>query len=128
MKGTVKLRNAIKIDGKNIKALDYDTEEINGDLFIKACSLANQEAAQNSSITGLMPAVDYSVQLMLGLASAEAVNPDADMLTLKRHIKGSFDIMAFVGIGRNFTMLLEDRQEDSSEEPIETTAEPSTPQ
>lgn len=127
MKETLKLRHPIDIDGKKVKALTYDSEEITAALFAEADTLKKKAAGiSNMSIS---PAIefDFGLHLYIGFAAIIAVNPEYDFTDLER-IKGS-DIRDVMNVGRRFFIAsAEDGQPNSSANASETTAEPTTPE
>ena len=124
MQGTVKLINPIKIDGKNVKELTYDTNEITPELFAEAEAkkMAAAHAAANRS--GAME-LDYPLHLYLGLASVVAINPSYTFEDVAR-IKGR-DCVELMVIGRNFIMKPESSPDDDSAELSEIMPESTTP-
>lgn len=121
----LKLRNPIKINGKEVTVLTHDANEIDGILF--ATAEAKKKAAAGMKNTTLSPAVefDFSLHLYLGYAAIIAVNPVYDFSDLER-IKG-FDTMDIMEIGRNFIFKSEEKQQVSgSDEHTETTPESTT--
>ena len=121
----LKLRNPIKINGKEVAVLTHDANEIDGILF--ATAEAKKKAAAGMKNTTLSPAVefDFSLHLYLGYAAIIAVNPEYDFSDLER-IKG-FDNMDIMEIGRNFIFKSEEKQQASgSDEHTETTPESTT--
>jgi len=127
MKKTLTLRNPIKIDGKTVSKLTYDTEEITAQMFAEAD--ASKMRASNSTRGNLSGAVelDYGLHLYLGFAAIKAVNPSYDTADLER-IHG-YDVMEVMKIGRNFitSRSEESSSPDNSDEQSETMPEPSTP-
>lgn len=125
-KGKLALKNPIKIDGKEVKEVTYDSNEIDGILFATAESKRKTAAGmKNTSIT---PAAefDFGLHLYLGFAAIVAVNPSYDFSDVER-IKGR-DIVEVMAIGRNFMLASEQEQPQSdSGEPTETTPESTTP-
>lgn len=125
-KGKLALKNPIKIDGKKVKEVTYDSNEIDGILFATAESKRKTAAGmKNTSIT---PAAefDFGLHLYLGFAAIVAVNPSYDFSDVER-IKGR-DIVEVMAIGRNFMLASEQEQPQSdSGEPTETTPESTTP-
>jgi hypothetical protein len=119
MKETLELRTPIEINGKKVKTLTYDTEEITAQAFINADSLASQGSG-NGRMNTSMVEFDKTLQLYLAYEAIIAINPDIDISDLKR-IKGR-DILAVADIGRNF--ILRDSEEPSEAEPSD---EPSAP-
>lgn len=122
----LKLRNPIKIDGKDVAVLTYDANEIDGILF--ATAEAKKKAAAGMKNTTLSPAAefDFSLHLYLGYAAIIAVNPGYDFSDLER-IKGS-DTMDVMEIGRNFIFKSEEKEQQASgsDEHTEITPESTT--
>lgn len=122
----LKLKNPIKIDGKEVAVLTHDANEIDGILF--ATAEAKKKAAAGMKNTTLSPAVefDFSLHLYIGYAAIIAVNPEYDFSDLER-IKGT-DTMAVMEIGRNFIFKSEEKEQQASvsDEHTETTHESTT--
>lgn len=118
MKGTIKLRNAIKINGKSVKELSYDTDQITSEMYLQAIGKA---VTKGNGMTGSALQVDAGAQLMLGMYAVVANNPEYDIADIER-ATGS-DLIQFVTIGRDFTLGREDQTEAPSEERSETTPE-----
>jgi len=125
MKDTLKLRNPIKINGEEVAAVTYDSNEIDGILFATAES--KRKAAAGMKNTSIAPAAefDFGLHLYLGFAAIVAVNPSYDFSDVER-IKGR-DVVDVMSIGRNF-MLASDReqQQSGSGAPTVTTPESTT--
>lgn len=122
---TLKLKNPIMIDGKEITEVTYDANEINGVLF--ATAEAKRKAAAGMQNTSITPAAefDFGLHLYLGYAAIIAVNPSYDFSDVER-IKGH-DNVKVMGIGRNFMLASgEEQQPKDSDAPIETTQESTT--
>ena len=122
---TLKLRNAIKINGENITQVTYDANEIDGVLFATAeAKKKNSAGMKNASIS---PAVefDFGLHLYLGFAAIIAVNPGYSFEDVER-IKGR-DVVEVMHIGRNFMLGSGKAQPESdSEKPTETMPESTT--
>ncbi len=110
----LKLLNAIKINGKDIKELNYDVNEITSEAFI-AAEARKFKATGRQGVTAGALEMDYSMHLQLGFAAIVAVNPEIDYNDLFR-LKGA-DVAAVVRIGRNFIMpsAVEKSTDDSPE-------------
>jgi len=122
---TLKLKNPIKIDGKEVSEVTYDANEIDGMLFATAESKRKEAAGKAFSLS---PAAefDFGLHLYLGYAAIIAVNRNYDFSDLER-IKGC-DTVEVMTIGRNFMLKSEaEQQESDSDEPIETMPESTTP-
>ena len=123
---TLKLKNPIMIDGKEVIEVTYDSNEIDGILFATAES--KRKAAAGIKNTTITPAAefDFGLHLYLGFAAIIAVNPSYDFSDVER-IKGH-DVVEVMAIGRNFMLSSDqEQQENDSDEPIETTPESTTP-
>ena len=123
---TLKLKNPIKIDGKEVKELTYDINEIDALLFAEAD--AKKKAATGMKTMSLSPAAEFDpgLHLYLGFAAIIAVNRNIDFADLER-MKGK-DTVEVMKIGRNFMLSSEeDSQESDSDELSETTPESTTP-
>ena len=123
---TLTLKNPIKIDGKDVKELTYEINEIDALLFAEAD--AKKKAATGMKTMSLSPAAEFDpgLHLYLGFAAIIAVNRNIDFADLER-MKGK-DTMEVMKIGRNFMLSSEeDLQENDSDEHSETTPESTTP-
>jgi hypothetical protein len=126
LKGTIVLRNPITINGKTVKELTYDANEITSAMFAEADArkmLAS--GAKSGNLSGAVE-LDYGLHLYLGFAAIIAVNPEIDFTDLER-IKGP-DVMQVMKVGRNFIISSAVSGEDSSDEQSEITPELSTHQ
>lgn len=98
-KNTLVLDNPIFVNGKEIKELTYDPQEITAEMFSIAC--AKSAALDKSrSVTFKAKENDYALHLYLGMYAIIAVNPDIDVTDLER-IKG-FDVLDVTNIGAFF--------------------------
>lgn len=122
---TLKLKNPIKIDGKDVTEVTYDSNEITGILFAEAEAMRKAAAGfKNAAIT---PAAefDFGLHLYLGFAAIVAANPAYAFSDVER-IKGR-DTVEVMAIGRNFILTSDqEQQENDSDEPTETTPESTT--
>ena len=126
LKGEIVLNNPITINGKKVKKLTYDANEITPAMFAEAD--ARKMAASGSKSGNLSGAVeiDYGLHLYLGFAAIIAANPEVDIADLER-IKGT-DVIQVMRIGRNFIISSAGSKENNSDEQSETTPELSTHQ
>ena len=124
MKGTIKLVNPILVNGKNVAELQYNTEEITGQLFCEAD--AKRRIAAGAKNVSIAPAAefDYGLHLYLGFAACVAATPEMDFADLER-IHGA-DVVEVMAVGRNFILKSEDSAQNNSDEPTEATAAPTT--
>lgn len=126
MKGTITLKNPIKIDGKNVKKLNYDTNEITTELFAEADSKKMRASkSKGGNLSGAVE-LDYGLHLYLGYAAIIAVNESYTFEDVER-IKGA-DLMEIMKVGRNFTIASEESEPETSDEQSETTPDATTPQ
>ena len=125
-KKTQKLDEPILIDGKEVSELTYDPMEITAAQFSEACARSSA-INKNKSFSFKMRENDYALHLYLGMFAVIAVNPSIDITDLER-IKG-FDVLKLADIGMLFTYRRSEAPsvQKPSEEPSESTAEPSTP-
>lgn len=125
MNGNIKLINPIAINGKEVKELTYDTNEITAIDFVTAES--KRKAAAGIKNTSIAPAAefDFGLHLYLGFAAITAANHEIDLSDLER-VKGR-DIVEVMGVGRNFILRSEESQASNSAEQSETMLESSTP-
>ena len=123
MKETLNLEHAIKINGKSVKEVTYDADEITAGLFAEADVKKKQAAGiKNLSIS---PAVefDFGLHLFLGFAAILAVNPEYSFEVLEA-IHGK-DLTSVMKVGRDFLLSSEeDSSPNSLEEQSETTVKP----
>lgn len=100
-KHTLVLDNPILINGKEVKELTYDPQEITAEQFSVACA---KSAAMDKSktMTFKVKENDYALHLYLGMMAVIAVNPDIDVSDLER-VKG-FDILDLTNIGTFFML------------------------
>lgn len=124
MKQKLTLIHPVSINGKQISELEYDTDEIDGALFMEA--EVQQKAA--TSYKGGMAPMEFNtgLHLYLGMAAVIAIHRDYDWTDLSR-LKGR-DIVQLAQVGRSFiTGSAEESQEKSSDEHTETMPESTTP-
>ena len=128
MKGELKLKCPLEINGKKVTKLKYNSEEISIILFAEAESQKSAAVTQKGNFSGAVE-LDYSMHLYLGMAAVIAVNPEIDFSDLSR-IKGGQDVTTLMQLGRNFTTATaaENSSESNCEEQSENTQESSTPQ
>ena len=124
MKDTIILENPVKINGQEVTELTYDAEEITALQFSEACG-RSAAVDKTKSVTFKLRENDYALHLYLGFMAVIAVNPSIDITDLER-VKGQ-DILHFANIGMLFTLgrLGGHSEENSLEEPSESTADTS---
>lgn len=112
MNGTIELQNPIKIDGKDVKKLTYDTNEITPELFAEAEAKKQNAGRAAANRSGAME-LDYALHLYLGMAAIIAVNQSYTFEDTAR-MKGR-DVVTTMVIGRNFIMKPDASQGEGSE-------------
>lgn len=123
MKQILELAHPISINGKEVKELVYDIEEITSEMFIKAASLANTKAREQGYSAITIAESDYNLHLCLGMMAVIAIDSTIDVTDLQR-VKGT-DVNRLAMVGRNFTSStsVESSQLSSSEEQSEVIQE-----
>ena len=129
--GKIELRKPVLINGKEIRELTYDINEITCDDFTAAFNEAGNKAlisAQNSKPSSTLMEQDGNVHFYMGIHAILAVNPDIDLADLER-IKG-YDLIQITKIGRNFILgkVEEHSDQSNSEEQSEAIPESITPE
>ena len=124
-KNTLVLDNPILINGKEVRELTYDPQEITAEQFSIACAKA-ASMEKTKTLTLKVKENDHALHMYLGMMAIIAVNPGIDVSDLER-IKG-FDILDVTNIGTFFILRrqAEPSEEIKSDEPSETTAATST--
>ena len=127
IKGTLRLKNPILINGKEINVVTYDSNEIDGILFATAESGTKAGAGRKDISIAPAGVFGFSLPLYLGFPAIVAVNPSYDFSDLER-IKGH-DVVEVMTIGRNFMLASGEKTQtgDDSGEPTETRPESTTP-
>ena len=124
---TIKLRNPILINGKQVSVLTHDANEITPSGFAEAEYRKTRANGSKGAPSSAAVELDYSLHLYLGFAAILAVNPEYDFNDLER-IKGS-DVMEVMKVGRNFIIdSVDNSQADTSESVSETMPESTTPE
>lgn len=124
-KNTLILDNPITINGKEVKELTYDAQEITAEQFNIACA-RSAALDKTKSFTLKLKENDHALHLYLGMMAVIAVNPDIDVTDLER-VKG-FDILDLTNIGTFFILRKSAAPsgQNSSDEQSENTANTST--
>lgn len=94
---SIKLKHPITVNGKKRSKLNYNAEEITGDMYAEAC----KKARENTNGTYETAEIDYTLQLYIGFESIIAVNSDIDLADLEIGVRGP-DLVKIAGIGRTF--------------------------
>lgn len=98
-KNTLILDNPITINGKEVKELTYDPQEITAEHFNIACA-KSAAIDKTRTMTLKLKENDHALHLYLGMMAVIAVNPDIDVTDLER-VKG-FDVLDLTNIGAFF--------------------------
>lgn len=115
-KGTITLKNPIRIDGKDVKEFSYDTEAISVLQLAAACRKAS------AGTTGTQVREnDTILHTYLGMMAITAANPQIDISDLER-ITG-YDSLRLANLGRLFIIgrLEEPSEENTSAEQLDGT-------
>ena len=124
---SIKLKNPILINAKEVKELTYDVNEITPAGFAEAEDRKTKANGSKGAPSSAAVELDYSLHLYLGFAAIIAVNPEYDFNDLER-IKGP-DVMEVMRVGRNFIIASAGKSTDEeSENASETTPESTTPE
>lgn len=117
----IELKNPLKINGKTVKELSYDINQITAAGFAAAEFRKAQANGGKGAPSAAAVELDYSMQLYLGFAAILAVNPEYDYNDMER-ITG-VDVMGVMKIGRNFILAsaAEGSEADKSGDASETT-------
>ena len=122
----ITLKNPVQINGKEIKELTYDANEITPAGFAEAEYRKTRANGSKGSPSSAAVELDYSLHLYLGFAAIIAVNPEYDFNDLER-IKG-VDVMEVMKVGRNFIIASAGiSMDEESENALETTPGSTTP-
>jgi len=121
---TIKLKNPIKINGKEVAELTYDVNEITPSGFAEAEYRKTRANGSKGAPSSAAVELDYSLHLYLGFAAILAVNPEYDFNDLER-IKGA-DVMEVMKAGRNFIIASAGKSTDDTSENVSETMPAST--
>ena len=122
MRGIIKLRKPVMIDGRAVNELSYDTDKITLDGYMKAL---NRAVVQGGGVTGVNIKIDSGAQTYIGMWAVLADNPRYDITDLER-VTGP-DIMRFAEVGLLFISGREDQTPETSEGQSDVMPEPLTP-
>lgn len=98
---TIKLRQPLKVNGKDLTELPYDFDLITVDGFIQAESRARKRGSGDGLAINVAEN-DYSFQLYLGFEAVMAADPSIDITDLER-LSGP-DVMSVMRAGRFFIL------------------------
>ena len=115
---TIKLKNPIKINGKEKKELPFDTSTFGMNELERANKL-NTKAAGGVPV---VQEVDYNYHLLIAMVIIETTTGgDISIDDLKSELKGH-DLFKVQEAGRNFLLGLDTQNQEQSDEQPEITA------
>lgn len=113
MRKTFTFKHPIKVNGREVKSVEYDEEELTIDLYNEACD--------RGSINGaVIKESNDKLHVQLFWACVIAVNPEIDFTTLSQ-IRGISDLTKMGNIGRTFIVSSEDLDQSESGDLSENT-------
>lgn len=121
----ITLKKPIMINGKEVKELSYNTDEITVGQFCEAEQYKFASSGNKPVLTTYE--FDSALHLYLGMMAIIAVNPHIDITDLER-VKG-YDMVNIARVGRNFILTGAggNSGQNSSGDTFENTQEPITP-
>lgn len=125
-KGTIKLNQSLKVNGKDYKELNYNSDDL-GVAHISAAETEKTKLLGKSAATNIKVAqADYLLHLMLGYQAIIICHPEIAVDDLKR-IKG-YDIQQIAMVGTSFFIPPAAQVQETSEKLQEPSQELSTVQ
>lgn len=122
---TIRLRQPLKVNGKDVSELKLDFDAITPEGFIRAEALSNAKRS-NQGASASLAEVDYGFHLYLAFEAATAADPSIDIADLER-INGR-DLVQLMQAGRFFALGADgDSTESGSDEQSESTPTNSAP-
>lgn len=129
----IELKHPIKINGKDVKKLSYDSDSITAEQFMEVSARSDFELASKNIMPASQPEYNVALHMQLGYQAIINCNSDIDVEDLKR-INGAADILKVRKIGYHFLLgIAQDDQEEEnpstqkpSEDSSETTVESTT--
>lgn len=121
----ITLKKPIMINGKEVKELSYNTDEITVGQFCEAEQYKFAASGNKPVLTTYE--FDSALHLYLGMMAIIAVNPHIDITDLER-VKG-YDMVNIARVGRNFILTGAggNSGQNSSGDTFENTQKPITP-
>lgn len=119
MADKITLKNPIKVAGKVYRELTYDLNKINIDMFTRAEAIKLKLTTERGGGTALIPELDYSFHLALGMMAIIAENSDIDVDDMMR-IEGQ-DVRKVQKIGQLFMLAPEESDLSNSGDTQELT-------
>lgn len=124
MQGIIELKNPIKIDGKPVSELKYDTNEITVLLYAEAETRKKIAGGSRNVTITVAAEFDCALHLYAGIAAVVAVNEGYTFNDLER-IHG-VDVIKLSEVGRTFLLKSEGAAQSNSDAQSETIPEPTT--
>lgn len=122
---TIKLRQPLKVNGKDVTELKLDFDAITPEGFIRAEALSNAKRS-NQGASASLAEVDYGFHLYLAFEAAVCADPSVDIADLER-ITGR-DLVQLMQAGRFFALGADgDSTESGSDGPSESTPTSTAP-
>lgn len=127
MRQKIELKQPILINGKNLKELEYDFEELTCEDYATAATYADAKAfraAQSGKPGAVIMEQNISFHMYLGMTAVVAANRELIDIADMERIKG-YDLVSITQVGRNFIARrsAEPSDQNSSEGQSEVTPE-----
>ena len=122
----ITLRNPLLVNGKKLKELTYDIDEISVELMARAEGLKTKIGGKDLIGKITIAQADYTLHICMGMQAIIAVNPEISEEDLQR-VKG-FDLTKIANIGSRFFIEPEQPEQATSEKQQEDTQNTTTAQ
>lgn len=122
----ITLRNPLLVNGKKLKELTYDIDEISVELMARAEGLKTKIGGKDLIGKITIAQADYTLHICMGMQAIIAVNPEISEEDLQR-VKG-FDLTKIANIGSRFFIEPEPLEQAKSEKQQEDTQNTTTAQ
>lgn len=113
------LRKPLLVNGKYLKELTYDIDEIGFELMARAEGLKTRLGGKDLIGKITLAQADYTLHMCIGMQAIMAVNPEISEEDLLR-VKG-YDLTRIANIGSHFFIEPEEQALETSSEPQEDT-------
>ena len=120
---TIRLRQPLKVNGKDMPELKLDFDAITPEGFIRAEALSNAKRS-NQGASASLAEVDYGFHLYLAFEGVKAAMPEVDTTDLER-VKGR-DLVQLMQVGRFFTLVADGGSEGSSSDALSESSQESS--
>ena len=115
----IKLTKPLLVNGKSLKELTYDIDELTINHITKAEGLKSKIGGKDILGTITIAQADYALHICIGMQAVIAVNPEISEEDLQR-LKG-FDITKLANVGARFFIEPAEQVEEKSSEQQEAT-------